>query len=830
VYSLISSIAAAVMVFIAPAGVSLSGRITDAQGGAVAAANVRVGREDGTITRHGVTNASGEYRIDDLTPGVFIVEIERAGFRRRTEVVTLGSSASNVSNASNASNVLETASTTATFDVQLDVAGVDDTVVVTATGAPQVSQETSKPITIIDAQEIQARNEIALGDIIRFTPGVQIRNTGGPGQATSMRIRGLRSDAAAILVDGMRFRDASTAQADGTSFLQTLNFVGSERVEVLRGSGASLYGTNAVGGVINIVTRQGSGPIAGEGQAEGGSLGQSRVRGTVGGGALDNRLNFAAGLLRYDVRDGLDGNDAVHSTGAQGSVSYNVAPAANLSFRVYGSDDSVQNNTSPTTSGVPAANIPQQIIIDAIPVPPEQMALANQLLPFTIGSATYIPGRDDPDNLRTSAFYTTALRFRHSGWRAVSWQASYQRVHTGRTFTNGPRGAGSQPAVENYSNFIGDIDTVDVRGFASPRPWLSVTAGYEFEREGYRDKQDNFLPAPRRTQTETRISQQAHAAFASAQIGLFDRRLQLAASGRVQGYSLSNPELIALGTISPYDGVAVAAPDRTWTGDLSAAWLIARSNTKLRVHGGNAYRAPGLYERFGGGFTTDPVTGNALFSAWGDPRLDPDRYRAIDAGVDQYLFGNRLLVTTTAFYNDVRSLTAFDSAGGIRPDTDPYRRVSGYINSSGGFSRGVEVGAEARPTASLRLSAAYTYTRSETERDITIPGFFIVPNVFGHTATLVVTQRWTDRLDTTFDVFHGSDTYGSLSAAGRPRAYRYPGFTKAAVVAGYRFLDMGGRHPLRAYVKIDNLFDATYYENGWRNLGRTAVGGVSVGF
>jgi vitamin B12 transporter len=403
-------------------------------------------------------------------------------------------------------------------------------------------------------------------------------------------------------------------------------------------------------------------------------------------------------------------------------------------------------------------------------------------------------------------------------------------VHTGRTFTNGPLGAGGQPQAENFSNFVGDIDTVDVRGFASPRSWLSVTAGYEFEREGYRDHQDNFLPAPRRTQTQTHISQQAHAAFASAQIGLFDRRLQLAASGRVQGYSLSNPELIAVGTISPYDGVALAAPERTWTGDLSAAWFIARSNTKLRVHGGNAYRAPGLYERFGGGFTTDPVTGNAIFTAYGDPRLEPDRYRAIDAGVDQYLLDNRLLVTATAFYNDVLSLTAFDSAGVVRPDTDPFRRAGGYINGSGGFSRGVEIGAEARPTASLRVSGAYTYTRSQTDRDITIPGFFIVPGVFGHTATLVVTQRWNNRVDTTFDVFHGSDTYGAFSAAGRPRAYRYPGFTKAAVVAGYRLLDAGGRHPLRAYVKIDNLFDATYYEAGWRNLGRTAVGGLSLGF
>ncbi len=110
-----------------------------------------------------------------------------------------------------------------------------------------------------------------------------------------------------------------------------------------------------------------------------------------------------------------------------------------------------------------------------------------------------------------------------------------------------------------------------------------------------------------------------------------------------------------------------------------------------------------------------------------------------------------------------------------------------------------------------------------------MPGFYIVPGVFGHTATLVVTNRWSDRLDTTFDLFAGSKTYGSFFAAGRSRAYEYPGFTKAAVITGYRVIN-DAKWPLRAYVKIDNLFDETYYEGGWRNLGRTAVAGVSVGF
>ncbi|MGH9255668.1 MAG: TonB-dependent receptor [Vicinamibacterales bacterium] len=790
---------------------ALTGRVTDAQGAGVPGADVRLAREDATVTRTAVSDGTGAYRIDEVPSGVFVVEVGKPGFRRRTEVVTVAADAD------------------ATLDIQLEVAGIDDSVVVTAAGVPQVTQETSRAITIIEAQDIQARNENALSEIVRFTPGVQVRNSGGPGQATSMRIRGLRSDAAAVLVDGMRFRDASTIQADATSFLSTLHFVAADRVEVLRGSGSSLYGTNAVGGVVNIVTRPGGGAFRGEGQVEGGSLGHVRARGSAGGGALNNRLRYSVGVLQFNLLDGLDGNDSTRSTGAHGLMHYDVTQTANVMVRVLASNDRVQTNTSPTASGVPAANIPQAIIVNAVPVTPEQIALSNRGLPFQIGQATYIPGRDDPDSMRTSAFHTTALRFRHSAWQAVSWQASYQHVYTRRIFTNGVLGRGFQPAAESFSHIVGGIDTADVRAFLAPRSWVNLTAGYEFERERFHDRQDNNLPAPRRTQTETEIRQDGNAAFASAQFALVDRLLQLSVSGRVQTFSLSNPRLIAVGTTSPYDGVVVVSPPSALTGDVSAAYFLAASDTKLRIHGGNAFRAPAMYERFGGGFDTDPITGRVGFTPYGDPRLEPDRYRTIDAGVDQYLFRSRLLVSATAFYNQVTSLTAFNSAGGIRPDTDPYGRSLGYLNSSGGFSRGVEVAIEARPASSLRLSGGYTYTRSETAEDITVPGFFLVPAVFAHMVTFVVTNRWNNRLDTTFDLFHGGATYGSLFAAGRPRAYKYPGFTKAAVVAGYRLVNHA-RAPLRAYVKVDNLFDQTYYEIGWRNLGRTAIAGLSVGF
>ena len=791
-------------------GVALAGTVTDAQKAAVPGAEIRLTREDGTVARTTVSESTGGYRLSPLPAGVFVLEVTKDGFRRHTQVVVIASS------------------TEATLDIQLDVAGVNDSVVVTAAGIPQVTQETSKAVSIVDAEDIHARNEHTLSEIVRFTPGVQVRNSGGPGQATSMRIRGLRPDASAVLVDGMRFRDAATIQGDATSFLATLNFVAADRAEILRGSGSSLYGTNAVGGVVNVVTRPGGGPLQPEAQIEGGSLGHFRTRGSVSGGALDDRLRYSAGGLQFNLFDGVDGDDATRSTGGQGMVQYDLTPATNLMVRMLGSRDRVELNSSPTTSGVPAANIPQSTIVDAIAVSRDQIERSSRGLPFQVGAATYIPGRNDPDSGRESDFLTTALRFRHSGWSALSWQATYQHVHTHRTFTNGVLGVGFQPGAVSFSDIFGDIHTADTRAYMAPRSWINLSFGYEFEQERFHDVQDNNLPAPQRIQTETRIRQNAHAGFAAAQFALVDRRLQVSISGRAQRFDLSKPELSAVGIASPYDAVGVMAPPRALTGDISVAYFMPASETKLRAHTGNAFRAPALFERYGGGFSTDPITGRLLFTAFGDPRLEPDRYQTIDAGVDQYLFGGPLLVSATVFYNNVSSLTAFNSSGGIRPDTDPFGRTQGYLNSSGGFSRGVEVGVEARPGTRLRLSGGYTYTRSETDQDITVPGFFLVPGVFAHVATLVATAHWTDRVDTTFDVFYGSETYGSFFAAGRPRAYRYPGFTKAALVVGYRAVNHA-RMPLRTYVKIDNLFDETYYELGWLNPGRTVVVGLSVG-
>jgi iron complex outermembrane receptor protein len=808
----------ALTALIAIAGVSaaaadpavLSGKVTDGHGAAVAGADVRVRRDDGTLTRRTATDGTGAFALGGLPPGDYVVEIEKPGFRADVAVVAIASGAP------------------ATHDVELGAAGVRESVVVTASGLPQSTHETSKAVSVIDGTELVDRNSATLPEAIRLTPGVQVRDAGGPGQLATLRLRGLRSDGSAVLVDGLRLRDAASTQGDVNGFFSNLAVVAFDRVEVLRGSASSLYGTNAVGGAVNVVTRDG-GPRRTEGQAEAGSLGQSRLRGTTGGTLGAGRVSYEAGGVYRLVRDGIDGHDRSRNAGGQGSVRVQIDAVTSLGLRIYGSDDDVETNVSPSASGIPASNIPDRTIVDAIPISLDALERANagdRLIP--IGDATFMPGLDDPDNTRGSRFLTTAVTFRRVESDRASWQASYQRVGTHRSYVSGPLGPGFQTATTSRSDFDGGIDTFDARAVLQPSPWLTVTGGYELEHERYEDLQDDTAPF-NRLRTTTAISQNAHAVFGAAQFALAERRLQVSLAGRWQAFQLGTLDLSATGAPNPYEGAEVDAPPHALTGDVSVAYLFGAGGTKLRGHVGNAYRAPALYERFGGGFFSDPVSGQIAYSPYGDPRLRPDRYTSFDAGVDQILAQGRVQVSASVFAIDVASLTAFDFSGGINPATDPFGRFAGYVNGSGGSSRGVELSVDARPVSTLRLAGSYTYTRARTEEDLTVPDFFVVPSVYDHTASLYLTQQWTSRLDTTLDVLYAGESFGSFFAAGRPRAYRYPGSTTVGLGGSVR-LFARDTSEMRAYVRVDNLFDETAFPSGWRAAGRTAVIGVRAGF
>ena len=99
-------------------------------------------------------------------------------------------------------------------------------------------------------------------------------------------------------------RDASATQADASGLIEDLLFTDANRVEVMRGAGSSLYGTNAIGGVINVITDQGGGRTRGSVLMEGGSLGTFRGRAQLSGGFATDRIDYSLGVAETDVTSG----------------------------------------------------------------------------------------------------------------------------------------------------------------------------------------------------------------------------------------------------------------------------------------------------------------------------------------------------------------------------------------------------------------------------------------------------------------------------------------------------------------------------------------------
>lgn len=127
-----------------------------------------------------------------------------------------------------------------------------DEVVVTASRTPQARQNVIGDVTVIDREEIERIGAGSINDVLRLQPGVQVVSTGGAGTEASVFLRGTGSDQIVVLVDGLRINSATLGK---TSF-ENIPLAQIEKIEILRGSASSLYGADAIGGVIQIFTRK----------------------------------------------------------------------------------------------------------------------------------------------------------------------------------------------------------------------------------------------------------------------------------------------------------------------------------------------------------------------------------------------------------------------------------------------------------------------------------------------------------------------------------------------------------------------------------------------
>ncbi|HEY8052007.1 MAG TPA: TonB-dependent receptor [Steroidobacteraceae bacterium] len=168
-------------------------------------------------------------------------------------------------------------------------------IVIAATRVPTPVLEVASSITVVTAADIEARQERTFADVLKDIPGVNVVQTGGPGGATSVFMRGTNSNHTKVLVDGIDISDPSNSTG-AFDFGQLLT-QDIQRVEVLRGPQSGLYGSDAIGGVINIITRSGSGPLQFTGAVEGGTFDTFNQAGTLSGS--QDAFHYSASVSHY---------------------------------------------------------------------------------------------------------------------------------------------------------------------------------------------------------------------------------------------------------------------------------------------------------------------------------------------------------------------------------------------------------------------------------------------------------------------------------------------------------------------------------------------------
>ncbi len=167
--------------------------------------------------------------------------------------------------------------------------------IVTATRIPTPQDEVASSVSVITAADIALRQRRTLPDVLQDVPGLNLVQTGGPGGAASIFTRGTNANQTKVLIDGIDVADPSSPNG-GVDFSQILAS-DIDRIEVLRGPQSGLYGSDAIGGVINIITKRGSGPPRFQASIEGGSFGT--VNQTAGLSGSSTRFTYSVDLAHF---------------------------------------------------------------------------------------------------------------------------------------------------------------------------------------------------------------------------------------------------------------------------------------------------------------------------------------------------------------------------------------------------------------------------------------------------------------------------------------------------------------------------------------------------
>jgi vitamin B12 transporter len=336
-------------------------------------------------------------------------------------------------------------------------------IVVTANGAPSYPERIGQSVTVIDGSEIERRQPSTLSDLLSLVLGVTVSNTGPIGGFSAVRIRGAEGEQTLTLIDGVRLNDPSSP-GGGFDFGNLL--IGNiERVEVLRGPNSVPWGSQAIGGVVNVITQRPSYDTEANARAEYGSNDRANLVGNVSGKTDPIGFSLGGGYFRDDgisaAASGTEADD-YRQYAANGRVEVEFSDAISLDLRGYYADARAEADGFPppffSLSDTPEYSTTQQLTgyagLNA------RLGKLSNRLSFTISDINRNNFANPAANLPDFLARGRSERFEYQGdWQVREGvRAVFGAEHERTRFTDG-----FDPAKTRYSGAYAQaiIDPVD---------------------------------------------------------------------------------------------------------------------------------------------------------------------------------------------------------------------------------------------------------------------------------------------------------------------------------------------------------------------------------
>jgi vitamin B12 transporter len=498
--------------------------------------------------------------------------------------------------------------------------------VVTATRLGTPEKKVGSSLTVVSGEELVRTGKAFVLDALEAVLGLSTVRNGGPGAAASVSIRGANSEHTLFLLDGLELNDPINPSRSYDVSHLPLSQV--DRVEILRGPQGLLYGSDALGGVINIITRAARGRPRLALATSADTLDSLAADVSLAGSGGKTDYSFAlfhertAGLsAASSAYPGNIEKDGYRNLTLSARVGYAPRPGAGLSFTV-------------------------------------RAAQARTELDNFGG-----PGGDDPNNVQD--YGSLLVRGQYRGLSPSGrWERTVSLSWLGTRRDNTNPFDAAHPADRDEGLYRSGLLKLDWQNNFFLRPSNTLTAGLELEQEtGRSDYSSESVYGP----FESRFPS---AAARSAGIYLLDH------------WEIKDRFFVTAGVRADRHSRAGTAA----TFRVAPAYLVAATGTRLKASLGTGFKSPSLYQLFAPATSFGPV---------GNPELRPERSLGWDAGVEQRLAADRLILGLTWFENAFRDLVDFDFA-------------AGYVNIGRARTKGLEASAEARPAAGLRVSASYT--------------------------------------------------------------------------------------------------------------------------